>query len=136
MASLVAGSLSTDAVLVKPESVAVLSTGVIGHALPMDVITTGISAISDSVGDSEQSFIDAAEAIMTTDQGRKVAGREVQIGGDSIAVVGMAKGAGMIGPNMATMLAIICTDASVRADQAAAMIKSVSYTHLTLPTKA
>ncbi len=126
MAGLVAQSLSTDAVSVKPESVAVLSTGVIGHALPMDALSTGIAAVSDSVGDSQQSFIDAAEAIMTTDQGRKVASREVQIGGESIAVVGLAKGAGMIGPNMATMLGVICTDANVRLDQAAAMIKSAA----------
>ena len=123
MAGLVAQSLSTDVESVKPESVAVLSTGVIGHALPMDKLTTGIAAVSDCVGDSEKSFIDAAEAIMTTDQGRKVACCEVEIGGESIAVVGMAKGAGMIGPNMATMLAVICTDANVRSDQAAAMIK-------------
>ena len=126
MAGLVAQSLSTDVESVKPESVAVLSTGVIGHALPMDELTTGIAAVSDSVGDSQQSFIDAAEAIMTTDQGRKVASREVQIGGESIAVVGLAKGAGMIGPNMATMLGVICTDANVRLDQAAAMIKSAA----------
>ena len=126
MAGLVAQSLSTDAVSVKLESVAVLSTGVIGHALPMDALSTGIAAVSDSVGDSQQSFIDAAEAIMTTDQGRKVASREVQIGGESIAVVGLAKGAGMIGPNMATMLGVICTDANVRLDQAAAMIKSAA----------
>lgn len=126
MASLVAESLSTVAVLVKPESVAVLSTGVIGHALPMDLLTTGISSVAGTVGDGEQNFIDAAEAIMTTDQGRKVASREVQIGGQAVAVVGMAKGAGMIGPNMATMLGIICTDAKVNADQAAAMIKSAA----------
>ena len=126
MAGLVAQSLSTDVESVKPESVAVLSTGVIGHALPMDALSTGIAAVSDSVGDSQQSFIDAAEAIMTTDQGRKVASREVQIGGESIAVVGLAKGAGMIGPNMATMLGVICTDANVRLDQAAAMIKSAA----------
>ena len=123
MAGLVAQALSTDVESVKPESVAVLSTGVIGHALPMDKLTTGIAAVSDCVGDSEKSFIDAAEAIMTTDQGRKVACCEVEIGGESIAVVGMAKGAGMIGPNMATMLGIICTDANIRSDQAAAMIK-------------
>ena len=126
MAGLVAQALSTDVESVKPESVAVLSTGVIGHALPMDALSTGIAAVSDSVGDSQQSFIDAAEAIMTTDQGRKVASREVQIGGESIAVVGLAKGAGMIGPNMATMLGVICTDANVRLDQAAAMIKSAA----------
>ena len=126
MAGLVAQALSTDVESVKPESVAVLSTGVIGHALPMDKLTTGIAAVSDCVGDSEKSFIDAAEAIMTTDQGRKVACCEVEIGGESIAVVGMAKGAGMIGPNMATMLGVICTDANVRLDQAAAMIKSAA----------
>lgn len=126
MASLVAQVLSTDTAPVKPESVAVLSTGVIGHVLPMDLLAPGISAVAGSVGDGEQNFIDAAEAIMTTDQGRKVAAREVQVGGESVAVVGMAKGAGMIGPNMATMLGIVCTDAKVNPDQAAAMIKSAA----------
>ena len=123
MARLVAESLSADALQVQPESVAVLSTGVIGHQLPMDAVTSGISALVASTGDSEANFIDAAEAIMTTDQGRKVSGREVLIAGESVAVVGMAKGAGMIGPNMATLLGVICTDACVTPEQAAEIIK-------------
>ena len=57
MAGLVAQALSTDVESVKPESVAVLSTGVIGHALPMDALSTGIAAVSDSVGDSQQSCL-------------------------------------------------------------------------------
>ena len=126
MAKLVAQSLSSDTVLVQPESVAVLSTGVIGHKMPMDVVTSGINALVDSAAHNEASFIDAAEAIMTTDQSHKIAGREVSIGGESIAVVGMAKGAGMIGPNMATMLGIICTDAKVTSSQAAEMIKAAA----------
>ena len=123
MAKLVAQSLSSDASQVQPESVAVLSTGVIGHKLPMDVVTSGISALVASTDDDEASFIDAAEAITTTDQSRKIASREVSIANESISVVGMAKGAGMIGPNMATMLGIICTDANVTSEQAAVMIK-------------
>ena len=123
IAQSVAQSMNSESLQVKAESVAVLSTGVIGHKLPMDIVTPGIMALVASTGDSEESFNDAAEAIMTTDQGRKVAGREVLIAGESVTVVGMAKGAGMIGPNMATMLAIICTDAKVTKDQAAEMIK-------------
>ena len=123
MAQLVAESLSSDSVPVGPESIAVLSTGVIGHKLPMDVVTPGISALVASTGASQANFVDAAEAIMTTDQGHKIAGREISIADESIAVVGMAKGAGMIGPNMATMLGIVCTDAKVTSEQAAQLIK-------------
>jgi len=111
MAQLVAQSLSSDALPVVSEAVAVLSTGVIGHKLPMEIVRPGISALVDSAGDCEASFIDAAEAIMTTDQGRKVSGRDVSIAGESI------------GPNMATMLGIICTDAKVTSAQAAEIIK-------------
>ena len=123
MAKMVAQSLSSDAMQVQPELVAVLSTGVIGHKLPMNLVTAGISALVPSTSGDEAGFIDAAEAIMTTDQSRKIASREVSIAGESVAVVGMAKGAGMIGPNMATMLGIICTDANVNSEQAAEMIK-------------
>ena len=123
MARSVAQSLSSNALQVQPESVAVLSTGVIGHKLPMDVVAAGISALVDSTCDSEASFLDAADAIMTTDQSRKIASREVSIADESIAVVGMAKGAGMIGPNMATMLGIVCTDAKVSSAQAATIVK-------------
>ncbi len=126
IANLVAQSLTTDGLSVKSESVAVLSTGVIGHALSMDAVTSGISELAGVVDDSQESFVAAAEAIMTTDKSRKVASREVQIGSDTVAVVGMAKGAGMIGPNMATMLGIVCTDANVSTDQAAAMVKSAA----------
>jgi len=123
MANLVAESLGSDTLSVHPESVAVLSTGVIGHPLPMDLITPGVSAVVEAANDSEQGFVDAAEAIMTTDKSRKVASREVQISGETISVVAMAKGAGMIGPNMATMLGVVCTDAKVSSAQAAAIIK-------------
>ena len=96
MANLVAESLGSDTLSVHPESVAVLSTGVIGHPLPMDLITPGVSAVVEAANDSEQGFVDAAEAIMTTDKSRKVASREIQISGETISVVAMAKGAGMI----------------------------------------
>ena len=126
MANLVAESLGSDTLSVHPESVAVLSTGVIGHPLPMDLITPGVSAVVEAANDSEQGFVDAAEAIMTTDKSRKVASREIQISGETISVVAMAKGAGMIGPNMATMLGVVCTDAKVSSAQAAAIIKSAA----------
>jgi glutamate N-acetyltransferase/amino-acid N-acetyltransferase len=121
MASLVADLLGADA-----ESVAVLSTGVIGHHLPMDKVATGIIEISAIVGTNEGNFTDAADAITTTDQSRKVAQRTVLIDGDEVSIVAMAKGAGMIGPNMATMLAVVCTDANIDEIQASRILKNAA----------
>lgn len=92
--------------------VLVASTGVIGVPLPMDTIEAGIAAafkrLDTSGGD------DAAEAIMTTDTRPKQFAVECQIDGKRVIVGGMAKGSGMIHPNMATMLAFITTDAAVQ----------------------
>ncbi|MCL4137002.1 UNVERIFIED_CONTAM: hypothetical protein GTU68_000961 [Idotea baltica] len=116
-------TMVADVLGAKPESVAVLSTGVIGHHLPMDKVTTGIVEISAIVGANESNFTDAADAITTTDQARKVAQRTALVGGNEVSIVAMAKGAGMIGPNMATMLAVVCTDANVSQTQAASILK-------------
>jgi glutamate N-acetyltransferase/amino-acid N-acetyltransferase len=84
-----------------PEQVLVLSTGVIGEQLPVDKVVAGIASIE--LGDHGN---DAAHAIMTTDTGPK----ESVARGDGFAVGGMAKGSGMIHPNLATMLAVVTTD--------------------------
>lgn len=87
------------------------STGIIGVPLPMDKIVQGIADAAAKL--SSASLRDAAEAIVTTDNGPKEASSSCRIDGRTVHVVGIAKGAGMIAPNMATMLCYVLTDASV-----------------------
>lgn len=96
----------------------VLSTGVIGAFLPMDKIAQGITAAAVKLGRSESSLIAAARGMLTTDTIHKLAGRTITIGGREIQITGMAKGAAMMGPNMATMLALIMTDAPLTSSAA------------------
>ncbi|TDB39128.1 MAG: bifunctional glutamate N-acetyltransferase/amino-acid acetyltransferase ArgJ [Actinobacteria bacterium] len=104
MAVATAGALGCDA-----RDVLVASTGVIGVPLPMDLILSGIADAAEELdlvaGES------AAEAIMTTDTFVKTTGVAFEVDGITYTVGGMAKGSGMIQPNMATMLAFITTDA-------------------------
>ena len=109
---------AADAVGARPEQALVMSTGVIGTMLPLEKIHAGIKAASTKLGDDEQSLENAARGIMTTDTVPKLRGREVVIGGVPTRVTGMAKGAAMIGPNMATMLALVMTDACLRKQDA------------------
>jgi glutamate N-acetyltransferase / amino-acid N-acetyltransferase len=87
----------------------VCSTGLISYPLPMEQIEAGIPMLVERRSDSAQSAEDAATGILTTDSGRK----EVLIRGSGFTVAGMAKGAGMLAPNMATMLAFLTTDAAI-----------------------
>jgi glutamate N-acetyltransferase/amino-acid N-acetyltransferase len=96
---------------VAPESVLVASTGVIGQNLPMERLTRAIPGLTGSVGRSQ--LADVAAAIMTTDTFPKLESRNGVAGGVPYTIAGVAKGAGMIMPNMATMLAFIITDAAV-----------------------
>ncbi len=91
---------------VAPEQVLVCSTGLIGYALPMDAVSAGITAAAQVL--TATAGPQAAEAIMTTDTVPK----QVLIAGDGFTVGGMAKGAAMLEPNMATMLAVLVTDAA------------------------
>jgi glutamate N-acetyltransferase/amino-acid N-acetyltransferase len=94
-----------------PEQVLPFSTGVIMETLPSERIAAGLpGAIADL---KEDNWATAAEAIMTTDTLPKAASRRVQIGGKTVTVTGISKGAGMIRPNMATMLGFVATDAVV-----------------------
>ena len=102
--------LAEAALGLPPRSAAVMSTGVIGPRLPMDKIAAGIQQAAGEL--SPDGWDAAAHAIMTTDTRPKMAFRE--IGG--VRIFGMCKGAGMIHPNMATMLAMIVTDAAVEPD--------------------
>jgi glutamate N-acetyltransferase/amino-acid N-acetyltransferase len=96
---------------IAPDLVLPSSTGVIGVALPMDRILTGINKAA--AGLSRTSLAEAAEAILTTDRFIKVASARCKAAGRRVTVVGFAKGAGMIAPRMATMLAYVLTDAVV-----------------------
>ncbi|MBO4121701.1 bifunctional glutamate N-acetyltransferase/amino-acid acetyltransferase ArgJ [Cupriavidus gilardii] len=102
----VAGALGIGADQVLP-----FSTGVILEPLPMDRLLAGVpKAIANA---REDNWLAAAESIMTTDTQPKAASRTVTIGGKTVTLTGISKGAGMIKPNMATMLGFIATDATV-----------------------
>jgi len=104
----------------------VMSTGVIGVPLPMEKVSAGIRLAAEQLGDDEKSLHDAERAIMTTDKFEKVAGRTISIDGNDVQVTGFAKGAGMIGPNMATMLCLVLTDAAISPENAQSLLKSVA----------
>jgi len=91
----------------------VCSTGRIGRALPMPRIESGIAAAVAKLADDGQAGNDAADAILTSDTRRKVVTAQFQFEGKTLTVSGFAKGAGMIEPNMATMLAFLATDLDV-----------------------
>lgn len=94
---------------IAPEQVFVASTGVIGVQLDLGKLEPGISGLKLSAGSGNT----AVEAMMTTDTVPKLAGARFQVGDSTVTVAGMAKGAAMIAPHMATMLAFIGTDAAV-----------------------
>ena len=94
-----------------PQQVLPFSTGVIGEHLAMERFMTGIPGALESL--AEDGWVRASRAIMTTDTMPKLVSRPVLIGGREAVVTGMAKGAGMICPNMATMLAFVASDAAV-----------------------
>jgi glutamate N-acetyltransferase/amino-acid N-acetyltransferase len=102
----VARLLSCDPVQVLP-----FSTGVIMEPLPLERLLAGLPRAIERLAPGQ--WAQAAEAIMTTDTVPKAASRRIEIDGRRIAITGIAKGAGMIRPNMATMLAFIATDAAV-----------------------
>ena len=87
------------------------STGIIGMRLPMDKINRGIAVAAAAL--APDALQDAAQAIMTTDNGPKIAAATCRVGGRTVHIAGIAKGAGMIAPNMATMLCYVLTDAAV-----------------------
>lgn len=99
---------------IREELVLVASTGVIGKRLPLEKV---IARIDTLVADLKPSGIpDAEEAIMTTDSYPKIEVRKVSLGNRVVTICGIAKGAGMIEPHMATMLSFVLTDAAVRPD--------------------
>lgn len=93
--------------------VLVASTGIIGHKLPMKKVISGISDAAKSLSDSEKAGLYFAHSIMTTDTRCKQSFAQVIISGRKVSIAGTVKGAGMIGPNMATTLSFITTDAVI-----------------------
>ena len=87
------------------------STGVILEPLPVDKVIAGLPAAIENL--KEDNWLNAAEAIMTTDIVAKGTSRQIQLGGKTVTITGISKGSGMIHPNMATMLGYIATDAAV-----------------------
>ena len=95
------------------EGVLIGSTGVIGKQMPIDRLTAGIEVLAGKKNDSIENGTEAAKAIMTTDTHEKELAVTIQVGGKTVTIGGMAKGSGMIHPNMCTMLAFVTTDAVI-----------------------
>lgn len=100
----------------RAEQMLVCSTGVIGRHLPMDRIEPGIAAAARQLGADAAALDRASRAILTTDTRPKVRTRALTLEGDEVRLTGFAKGAAMIGPNMATLLAFVATDAAIDVD--------------------
>ncbi len=102
----------------------VMSTGIIGQYLPMEALANGVLAAADALGETESHAAAAARGILTTDRSPKTATAEVQLASGPARVTGFAKGAGMIGPKMATMLAVLTTDARLTQEAADDILRS------------
>jgi glutamate N-acetyltransferase/amino-acid N-acetyltransferase len=110
----------SEQVGVKPNQVLPFSTGVIMEPLPADRIAVALPGLKDGT------WLDAAEAIMTTDTVPKAFSRKAKLSGGEATVTGIAKGAGMIRPDMATMLGFVATDAKVAQSALNALVKRVA----------
>ncbi len=104
-----------------PTDILIASTGVIGRQYPMDAVRAGLAAIPKSLNDTDAESV--ARGIMTTDTVRKIA--EAHVAGSSARVVGVAKGVGMIEPNMATLITLLFTDAEISPHDLDAMFRRV-----------
>lgn len=102
--------------------VAVCSTGLIGERLPMDAVLSGVDTARSALDSAEQSGTDAATAVLTTDSVPK----QAHVAGTGWSVGGFAKGAGMLAPNMATMLSVLTTDAVVSGEDLEKLLRSAS----------
>ena len=100
------------------------STGVILEPLPVDKLVAGLPAAREAL--KADGWFDACHGIMTTDTVPKAASRQVRIGGKTVTLTGISKGAGMIKPNMATMLGFLATDADVAQPVLDALLKEVA----------
>jgi glutamate N-acetyltransferase/amino-acid N-acetyltransferase len=109
--------LCADEIGCGQEQILVCSTGVIGRLLPMAKVEKGIHAATRELQSDASSLERAARAIWTTDTRLKISTRKLAFEGNEIHITGFAKGAAMIGPNLATMLAFVLTDAAIGSDE-------------------
>ncbi len=125
--------ITAEALGISPTQVLVLSTGVIGMQLPMEKLEAGIvtaveklqrGGATEGWAEAQRGGLEAAKAIMTTDTRPKHIAISVELSGGTVTLGGMAKGAGMIHPNMATMLAVLTTDVQVPASQLQMMLNT------------
>jgi glutamate N-acetyltransferase / amino-acid N-acetyltransferase len=108
----------------RPEQVLPFSTGVIMEQLPMQPLLSGLpAAVADLKADN---WLDAAQAIMTTDTVPKAVSRRVRIDGQTLTITGISKGSGMIRPDMATLLAFVATDACVSRPVLYQLVRSIA----------
>jgi glutamate N-acetyltransferase/amino-acid N-acetyltransferase len=118
--------LAARAIDCPEDEMLVASTGVIGEPLPMDVLRSGIPQAADALSATPEAFAAAAEAIRTTDTHAKLASVGLRLGGKPVTLLGIAKGSGMIEPNMATMLSFLMTDARIPAGVLRPMLRRVA----------
>ena len=122
-----------NALGVAADSVLPFSTGVIGQLLPADKISNIAHSLADDL--SADNWAPAARAIMTTDTVPKCFSRSVELAGKSVVISGICKGAGMIKPNMATMLAYVATDAQIASDDLESLLAgavNLSFNRITV----
>lgn len=113
-----------DTLGIDPQRVFSSSTGVIGEALPFEKITAKLHELKEGL--SPGKLKGAAEAIMTTDTFPKAAGAQIDIDGKTVSITGIAKGSGMIAPDMATMLIYIFTDAKIAQPDLQQMVSAIN----------
>ncbi|MBN1775178.1 MAG: bifunctional glutamate N-acetyltransferase/amino-acid acetyltransferase ArgJ [Clostridiales bacterium] len=114
---------------VRPEEILTCSTGVIGKRLPVKKMTEGITELEKNLSASEEAAHSAMRAIMTTDLVPKEASAVVEINGNTVTISGMAKGSGMIHPDLATLIGIITTDADIDPSSLDTLLRdAVKYT--------
>ncbi|ORU94356.1 MAG: bifunctional ornithine acetyltransferase/N-acetylglutamate synthase [Cycloclasticus sp. symbiont of Bathymodiolus heckerae] len=122
-----------DKVNVDVNQILPFSTGVIGEHLPVDVLVGGLPSAIDNL--AEDNWLSAAKAIMTTDTCEKGCAKVIQLNGVDVTITGIAKGSGMIRPDMATMLSYIATDMPIAGDVLQVMLKAavdVSFNSITV----
>ncbi|CAB5081900.1 Glutamate N-acetyltransferase (EC @ N-acetylglutamate synthase (EC [Olavius algarvensis associated proteobacterium Delta 3] len=116
--------LTAEALGIPEDKTLVASTGVIGEPMPMETITSAIPKVVDALGTTQVRAF--AKAIMTTDTVPKTVYKEELIGGRPVALIGIVKGAGMIRPDMATMLCFICSDIQASAGRLQELLSSAT----------
>ena len=119
-------ALTADLVGSGPESVLVLSTGVIGEFLPMATLERGLATVAARLAGDADAVVHAARGMMTTDTRPKLAGSSFDADGRACTLFGMAKGAAMVGPRLATMLGVLLTDAPLDPADAQRLLRATA----------